>query len=149
MAFYLLSFDITQVILITVYDFTTVFNTIMTKKVLIAEDYADTRSFMKFLIESYGYQALEAADGQEAVEAVRQEHPDLVLMDLAMPVMDGLAATRVIRGFDGMTRLPIIAVTAHGQSYYRQALEAGCDDLINKPLDFAALEPVLHQYLGH
>ncbi len=149
MAFYLLSFDITQVILITVYDFTTVFNTIMTKKVLIAEDYADTRSFMKFLIESYGYQALEAADGQEAVEAVRQEHPDLVLMDLAMPVMDGLAATRVIRGFDGMTKLPIIAVTAHGQSYYRQAMEAGCDDLINKPLDFAALEPVLHQYLGH
>jgi len=149
MAFYLLSFDITQVILITVYDFTTVFNTIMTKKVLIAEDYADTRSFMKFLIESYGYQALEAADGQEAVEAVRQEHPDLVLMDLAMPVMDGLAATRVIRGFDGMTKLPIIAVTAHGQSYYRQAMEAGCDDLINKPLDFAALEPVLHQFLGH
>ena len=149
MAFYLLSFDITQVILITVYDFTTVFNTIMTKKVLIAEDYADTRSFMKFLIESYGYQALEAADGQEAVEAVRQEHPDLVLMDLAMPVMDGLAATRVIRGFDGMARLPIIAVTAHGQSFYRQALEAGCDDLINKPLDFAALEPVLNQYLGN
>ena len=121
----------------------------MAKKVLIAEDYADTRSFMKFLIESYGYQTLEAADGQEAVETVRQEQPDLVLMDLSMPIMDGLAATRVIRGFDGMSRLPIIAVTAHGQSYYRQALEAGCDDLINKPLDFESLEPVLNQYLGH
>lgn len=121
----------------------------MPKKVLIVDDYADTRSFMKFLIESYGYQALEAADGQEAVESVRQQNPDLILMDLAMPIMDGLAATRVIRGFDGMRKLPIIAVTAHGQSYYRMALEAGCDDLINKPLDFAALEPVLHQYLEH
>lgn len=121
----------------------------MAKKVLIAEDYADTRSFMKFLVESYGYQVLEATDGQEAVKTVQHEKPDLVLMDLAMPIMDGLAATRVIRGFDGMARLPIIAVTAHGQSYYRLALEAGCDDLINKPLDFATLEPVLNQYLGH
>jgi CheY-like chemotaxis protein len=131
------------------YYFATRFNNIMKKKVLIVEDYADTRSFMKCLIESYGYQAIEATDGEEAVESVRLEHPDLVLMDLAMPVMDGLAATRVIRGFEGMAKLPIIAVTAHGQSFYRQALEAGCDDLINKPLDFAALEPVLNQYLGH
>ena len=121
----------------------------MLKKILIAEDYADTRSFMKFLVESYGYQALEAADGQQAVETVRREQPDLILMDLSMPIMDGLAATRVIRGFDGTSRLPIIAVTAHGESFYKQALEAGCDDLINKPLDFAALEPVLSQYLGH
>lgn len=121
----------------------------MAKKVLIADDYADTRSFMKFLIESYGYQALEARDGEEAVESVRRENPDLILMDLAMPIMDGLAATRVIRGFDGMAKLPIIAVTAHGQSYYRLALEAGCDDLINKPLDFSMLEPVLQHYLGH
>jgi CheY-like chemotaxis protein len=121
----------------------------MSKKVLIAEDYADTRSFMKFLVESYGYQVIEATDGQEAVRTVQHEKPDLVLMDLAMPNMDGLAATRVIRGFDGMARLPIIAVTAHGQSYYRLALEAGCDDLINKPLDFATLEPVLNQYLEH
>lgn len=118
------------------------------KKILIAEDYADTRSFMKYLIESYGYQALEAVDGQDAVETVRHEHPDLVLMDLAMPIMDGLAATRVIRGLEGMARMPIIAVTAHGDSFYKQALEAGCDDLINKPLDFSALEPVLNQYLS-
>ena len=121
----------------------------MAKKVLIAEDYADTRSFMKFLVESYGYQALEATDGQEAVSTVQREHPDLVLMDLSMPVMDGLAATRVIRGFDGTTKLPIIAVTAYGESYYRQAMEAGCDELINKPLDFDTLAPVLQQYLGH
>lgn len=121
----------------------------MAKKVLIAEDYADTRSFMKFLVESYGYQAVEATDGQDAVTKVQREHPDLILMDLSMPIMDGLAATRVIRGFDGATKLPIIAVTAYGESYYKQAMEAGCDELINKPLDFDTLEPVLNQYLGH
>ncbi len=119
----------------------------MKKKILIVEDYADTRSFMKCLIESYGYQAIEAPDGEKAVSSVLNEQPDLVLMDLAMPIMDGLTATRVIRKMDGTAQLPIIAVTAHGQSFYRQAMEAGCDDLINKPLDFATLEPVLNQYL--
>ncbi len=121
----------------------------MRKTILIVEDYADARSFMKCLIESYGYRVLEASNGQQAVETVQQEHPDLVLMDLAMPVMDGLTATRIIRGFDGTARLPIIAVTAHGKSFYKQALEAGCDDLINKPIDFVAFEPFLNQYLGH
>lgn len=121
----------------------------MSKKILIVEDYADARNFMKFLIESYGYQALEASDGEQAVQKVQQEQPDLVLMDLSMPIMDGLAATRVIRGFDKTAKLPIIAVTAYGESFYKQALEAGCDDLINKPIDFATLEPVLDQYLGH
>lgn len=121
----------------------------MSKKVLIAEDYADTRSFMKFLLEGYGYQVMEATDGQEAVRKVKDQKPDLVLMDVAMPVMDGLTATRLIREFDEMKKLPIIAVTAYGQSFYRQAVEAGCDDLINKPLDFESLEPVLNQYLSH
>ena len=121
----------------------------MPKTILIVEDYADTRSFMKFLVEGYGYQVEEATDGQEAVNKVRNDTPDLVLMDIAMPGMDGLTATKLIREFDGMSKLPIIAVTAHGQSYYRQAMEAGCDDLINKPLDFDSLEPVLNQYLSH
>ncbi len=66
-----------------------------------------------------------------------------------MPIMDGLDATRLIRKFDGMAKLPIIAITAHGQSYYERAFEAGCNDLINKPLDFDTLEIFLNQYLGH
>jgi CheY-like chemotaxis protein len=126
-----------------------IFDKDMPKRILIVEDYADTRSFMKFLVEGYGYQVSEATDGQEAVNQVKNDTPDLVLMDIAMPVMDGLTATKLIRKFDGMAKLPIIAVTAHGQSYYRQAIEAGCDDLINKPLDFDTLEPVLNQYLAH
>ena len=125
------------------------FNRFMKKKILIVEDFAGVRNFMKFLIESYGYQALEAGDGEKAIESVLQEQPDLILMDLSMPIMDGLEATKEIKGLDGMDKLPIIAVTPHGESYYEQALEAGCDSLINKPLDMSTLEPVLNQYLGH
>lgn len=119
----------------------------MGKTVLIVEDYADTRTMMKFLLQRFGYEVIEAADGQEAVEKVKQIHPDLILMDLSLPVMDGLTATQIIRKFDGFGKVPIIAVTAYGNSYYRRAIEAGCDDLINKPLDFDKLEPVLEQYL--
>lgn len=120
----------------------------MTKKVLIVEDYDDTRNFMKYLLEGYGYTVFEATDGREAVESVKQNSPDLILMDMAMPYMDGLAATKLIRACDGAAKLPIIAVTAHGESYYRKAIEAGCDDLINKPLDFNILDSILNQYLA-
>lgn len=120
----------------------------MQKKVLIVEDYEDSRSFMKFLVESYGYQVIEAADGIEAVDRFKNFHPDLVLMDISLPTVDGLTATKVIRGFNDSQNVPIIAVTAFGQSYYKKALEAGCDDLIDKPVDFDTLEPVLNQYLA-
>ena len=121
----------------------------MSKKVLIVEDYEDTREFMKFLLETYGYQVIEAADGIEAIDRVRQQHPDLVLMDISLPVVDGLTATRAIREFDGNARqLPIIAVTAFGKYHYQKAIDAGCNDLIDKPIDFDVLEPILNQYLS-
>ena len=120
----------------------------MTKKVLIAEDYADTRTMMRYLLQHFGYEVLEAADGQEAVNLTQSNHPDLILMDISMPIMDGLTATQTIRKMNGFGKIPIIAVTAYGKSYYRQAIEAGCDDLINKPLDFDNLQPILEQYLG-
>lgn len=120
----------------------------MGKTVLVVEDYADTRTMMKFLLQRFGFEVIEAADGQEAVEKVKQNQPDLILMDLSLPVMDGFAATRQIRKFNGFGKVPIIAVTAYGNSYYKKAIEAGCDDLINKPLDFNNLEPILNQYLS-
>lgn len=120
----------------------------MSKTVLIVEDYPDTRLMMKYLLQRFGYDVVEAADGQEAVDKVQQAQPDLILMDISLPVMDGLTATQIIRKFDGFSKIPIIAVTAYGKSYYRQAIEAGCDDLINKPLDFDNLEPILEQYLS-
>ncbi|MCU1288033.1 MAG: two component response regulator [Acidobacteria bacterium] len=120
----------------------------MPKKVLIVEDYEDTRNFMKFLIESYGYQVIEASDGIEAVDRAKQSSPDLILMDISLPMVDGLTATRVIRESNPPTELPIIAVTAFGKSYYDRAIAAGCNDLIDKPLDFDMLKPVLSQYLS-
>ncbi len=120
----------------------------MHKTILVVEDYDDSRSFMRFLLEDFGYEVEEASNGQEAVDKVKHQFPSLILMDMSMPVMDGLTAARIIRKFDGGARLPIIAVTAFGKSYYRQAIEAGCDDLINKPVDTTILKSILNQYLS-
>lgn len=120
----------------------------MAKKVLIVEDYEDTRDFMKFLLESYGYQVIEATDGAEAIDSVKHQHPDLILMDISLPLIDGLMATKAIRKFNTAAEIPIIAVTAFGKSFHKKAMEAGCNDLIDKPIDFDILEPILNQYLS-
>jgi CheY-like chemotaxis protein len=119
----------------------------MGRTILIVEDYEDARLFMKFLLEGYGYEVIEAADGQEAVESLKYHCPDLILMDVSMPVMDGLTATKAIRTFKEGGDVPIIAVTAHGRGLQKKALEAGCNDLIEKPIDFDEFEMVVHQYL--
>lgn len=119
----------------------------MPKKILIVEDSEDTRSFMKFLVEDYGYQAIEAADGIEALDKFKKHQPDLVLMDMSLPNVGGLTATKVLREVDESGEIPIIAVTAFGKSYLEQALEAGCNDLISKPLDFDAFRQLLDKYL--
>lgn len=121
----------------------------MPKKILIVEDYDDARSFMKFLVESYGYEVIEASDGIEAFDKFKQFHPDLILMDISLPLVDGLTTTRTIREFEDAGKVPIIAVTAFSGLYYKQAIEAGCNDLIGKPVDFELLAPVIHQYLDH
>jgi CheY-like chemotaxis protein len=120
----------------------------MSKKVLIVEDSDDSRHFMKILLELSGYEVIEAINGQEAVDAVKRDLPDLVLMDMSMPVMDGISATRIIRKDENSATLPIIAVTAFGASYQRIAIEAGCNALIPKPVEFNTLQPVLEHYLA-
>jgi two-component system cell cycle response regulator DivK len=120
----------------------------MSRKVLIVEDYEDTRQLMKYLVESYGYQVIEAANGLEAIETIKHHFPDLILLDISMPIMDGLSATKAIRNFDGASQIPIIAITAHGKQFYQRAIDAGCNDLIEKPVDFDHLEPILNQYLS-
>lgn len=119
------------------------------KVILIVEDYDDSREFMKFLLENFGYEVWEAADGLEAVECIKRQVPDLVLMDMSMPRMDGLTATRIIRESESKTQLPILAFTANGRNFYEKAIEAGCNDLIPKPVDFDTLQPVIEHYLGH
>ncbi len=121
----------------------------MPRTILIVEDYEDVRCCMKYLIESYGYQVIEATDGLEAIDSFRHHFPDLVLMDISMPRMDGLTATKAIRKLNGTDNIPIIAVTAHGKQFYERAIEAGCNALIDKPVDFENLEPLLNQYLRY
>jgi CheY-like chemotaxis protein len=120
----------------------------MKSKVLVVEDYEDTREFMKFLLQDYGFDVSEAANGFEALEAVSRQVPDLILMDISMPGMDGMTAARKIREQKSSRKTPIIAITAYGEAARRKAIEAGCNASLSKPIDFEDLEPVLTRYLG-
>ena len=118
------------------------------KTVLVVEDFEDNRFMMRRLLELDGYHVIEAINGQEAVLIAAQERPNLILMDLSLPQIDGLAATRSIRQLDGMRDVPIIAISAHDTSDFRtEALAAGCDEYLTKPVDFDRLENLLKKLL--
>lgn len=119
----------------------------MERTILVVDDFDDAREFMKFIIEGYGYKVVEAADGMQAIEKLKQHFPDLILMDIAMPLMDGLTATKNIRTIKHGADIPIIAVTAHGKDFYNKAIAAGCNAMIEKPVDFDDLEVVIKNYL--
>lgn len=103
---------------------------------------------MKLMLEINGYETIEATDGFEAVEKAYKFHPDLVLMDIAMPLLDGLEATKAIRQFDRDADVPIVAVTAYGDYYKEKALDAGCTDVIGKPLPFEHLKATIDSYIN-
>jgi two-component system cell cycle response regulator DivK len=118
----------------------------MRKTVLVVDDVPENLALMIVMVKSFGYDAITAEDGRQAVEKAREFRPDLILMDLMMPVMDGLEATKIIReAEDGRT--PIVAVTAYHRDYHHRALEAGCDGVIPKPINFDDLRSVIDHYL--
>ncbi|HEX8286776.1 MAG TPA: response regulator [Pyrinomonadaceae bacterium] len=121
----------------------------MAKTILVVEDFKDTRDLMKFILEGLGYNVLEAEDGWKAVDSVKRQTPDLILMDMALPKTDGLSATKIIRQFKETAKIPIIAFTASGEFIEKQAIEAGCDALLMKPLDTEKLQSVLDKYFGN
>jgi len=117
--------------------------------VLVVEDFEDNRFLMRRLLEMSGFGVLEASNGEEAVNIADQERPDLILMDLSLPLLDGLAATRKIRDCNGLTDTPIIAVSAHDTSdFHTEALAAGCNDYVTKPIDFDQLELIIKKLLN-
>ena len=117
--------------------------------VLVVEDFADNRFMMRRLLEMSGYRVIEAVDGREAVEIAGRERPDLILMDLSLPVLNGLDATRRIRELDGLARVPIIAVSAHDTNdFHADALAVGCNEYVTKPIDFDELEATLKKLLA-
>jgi two-component system cell cycle response regulator DivK len=116
--------------------------------VMVVEDFEDNRFMMRRLLEMSGYRVLEAVNGEEAVELAYRERPQLILMDLSLPQLDGLAATRRIRQYPDMRDVPIVAVSAHDTAdFHADALAAGCNDYVTKPIDFDQLEALLSRLL--
>ena len=125
--------------------------TLMTRQkrlFLVVEDFEDSRFMLRQLLELAGYRVVEATDGEEAIKLAVSEHPELILMDLSLPKLDGLTATRRIRQQDGLGQVPIVAVSAHDSIGTRsEALAAGCDEYVTKPIDFDQLSTLLHRLL--
>jgi CheY-like chemotaxis protein len=109
-------------------------------KILLVDDEEMNRDFLQRRLQKRGYQVVTAVDGAEACARIGAERPDLVLMDVMMPVMDGLQATRVLRSAPETRDIPVIALTALAMAGDRErVLEAGCNDYATKPIEFPQL----------
>src|SRR5262245_43047738 len=113
-------------------------------RILIAEDFEENRTALTLILEYAGFDVIEVENGRQAVEAVRREEPDLVLMDVTLPVIDGLQATREIRSDEKFERLPIIILSAHdSDDIRRQAVEEGGSVYLSKTFEVAEFEDVI------
>ena len=119
------------------------------KTVLIAEDNMDNRIIYATMLSHVGYNVIEAENGVDAVRMARTGRPDIILMDISMPLMDGYEATRVLKADPETQKIPIIAVTAHAMVTDRQAAqEAGCDDYISKPVEPQGIRSAVERWIG-
>ncbi len=109
-------------------------------KLLLVEDNEMNRDMLTRRLQRRGYEIITAVNGKEAVASASAENPDLILMDMSLPILDGWQATRAIKGAPGTRGIPVIALTAHALREDReQALAAGCDEFETKPVDLEAL----------
>lgn len=114
--------------------------------ILVVEDFDDVRGMLKILLESEKFRVLEAATGAEALEVIKDEHPDAILMDLALPGIDGFETIRRIRAIEGFQNTPIVVLSAYsGLSTYETALRAGSNYFMAKPIDFDDLAALLKE----
>lgn len=119
------------------------------KRVLLVEDFEDSRTGLSKLLEIEGYEVIEATDGAQAIDLAISSKPDLILMDLSLPIIDGLSATKKIKENVSMRNIPIIALSAHDMEDVQMMVTmAGCADFITKPVDFPALLDMLSKYLS-
>jgi len=108
--------------------------------ILIIEDNEMNRDMLSRRLERKGYEVLIAVDGQTGIDMARANAPDLILMDMSLPVMDGWEATRRMKADDALRHIPVIALTAHAMANDRdKALQAGCDDYDTKPIELSGL----------
>ena len=121
----------------------------MTKRILVVEDTEDNRQIMRDLLGSAGFEMLEAWDGAAGVAAAEREKPDLILMDIQLPVMDGYEATRRIKAIPALKHIPIIAVTSYALSGDEdKARAAGCDGYVAKPFSPRQLLAMVREHLA-
>lgn len=114
------------------------------RTILIVDDFDDTRLLLRTWLQRKGYRVVEAEDGNRAVAAAEQNRPDLIIMDVEMPELDGLAATRQIRKLEDFAGVPIVAVSAYGADQYREhALAAGCNEYVSTPFEPEELERLI------
>lgn len=109
-------------------------------KILLVEDNEMNRDMLSRRLERAGYAVVIAVDGEEGIEVARTSAPDLILMDMSLPIMDGWEATRRLKSDQALKHIPVIALTAHAMANDRaKALEAGCDDYDTKPIELPRL----------
>ena len=118
-------------------------------KVLVVEDNEMNRDMLSRRLQRRGYEVLIAVDGQDGLDKSRSESPDIILMDLDLPVLDGWTVARMLKDAPETEPIPVIALTAHAMAGDREkALEAGCDDYDTKPVEFARLVSKIEALLG-
>lgn len=118
-------------------------------KILLVEDFDDTRLMMKMWLEKRGYRVIEAETGEQAITLAQSEAPDLIIMDVMMPGMNGLDATQRIRQYQALRRTPIVAVSAYGADEYRRlAIQAGCNEYVSTPFEPNALAELIRSLLA-
>jgi CheY-like chemotaxis protein len=116
-------------------------------RVLLVDDQEDSRNVIRAMLEKLGHEVVEAAGGREAIEVALHRNPDVILMDLSMPEVDGRTATAALRNISSFVRIPIVATTAFPERLPRAAARAGgCDDYLEKPLSMASLSAVLKKF---
>jgi CheY-like chemotaxis protein len=121
----------------------------MAGRILLVEDNEANLDMLSRRLLRRGYEILIAVDGKEAIDMAATEHPDLILMDLSMPVIDGWEASRTLKDSEETSSIPIIALSAHAMAGEREkALAAGCDEFDTKPIDFARLLEKMEALLG-
>ena len=114
------------------------------RTILVVDDFDDTRLLLRTFLERKGFRVVEAENGLEAVSKAHNKDPDLIIMDMQMPYLDGLAATRKIRETKVSGTLPIVAVSAYGADQFRaQAIAAGCDEYVSTPFEPTELEQII------
>jgi two-component system cell cycle response regulator DivK len=119
------------------------------KRILVVEDQEDNRRIVRDLLTATDFEVIEAEDGEQALAAVAKQRPDLILMDIQLPVLDGYEATRRIKADQSLCSIPIIAVTSYALSGDEEkARAAGCDDFVPKPYSPRQLLAKIRQYLA-